>query len=91
MEPDSLFVDGRVTADNRGTGPAKKFVEWSPDKKILTTRLIMTDSIDGVAQDFLTANTYKLSDDGKTLIIEEFHKSKLNGEETIKNVYKKRI
>jgi hypothetical protein len=51
----------------------------------------MTDSIDGIAQDFLTANTYKLSDDGKTLIIEEFHKSKLNGEQTIKNVYKKKI
>ena len=51
----------------------------------------MTDSIDGVAQDFLTANTYKLSDDEKTLVIEEFHKSKLNGEKTIKKVYRKKI
>jgi hypothetical protein len=53
--------------------------------------LIMTDSVDGVAQDFLTAFTYKLTDEGKTLIIEEFHKSKLNGEKTIKKVYKKKI
>jgi hypothetical protein len=91
MQPDSFFIDGRVTTDNSGTGPAKKFVKWSQDKKILTTSSIMTDSIDGVAQDFLTANTYKLSDDEKTLVIEEFHKSKLNGEKTIKKVYKRKI
>ena len=48
----------------------------------------MTDSIDGVPQEFLTSNTYKLSDDRKTLVIEEFHKSKLNGEQKIKKVYK---
>jgi hypothetical protein len=50
----------------------------------------MTDSVDGVAQDFLTAN-YKLSDDHNTLVIEEFHKSILNGEKTIKKMYKKKI
>jgi hypothetical protein len=50
----------------------------------------MTDSIDGVAQDFLTEYTNKLSDDGKTLTIEEFYKSKLNGERTIKEVSKKK-
>ena len=91
IEPDSFFLDGRVTTDNGGTGPAKKFVKWSPDKKILTTSYVMTDKIDGVAQDFTTANSYKLSDDGKTLTIEELHKSKLNGENKIKKVYKKVI
>jgi hypothetical protein len=87
----TFFIDGKVTTNNGGTGPAKEFVKWSPDKKILTTNSVMTDSIDGVAQDFLTANTYKLSEDGKTLFIEEFHKSKLNGEKTIKKVYKKKL
>lgn len=91
MKPDSFFVDGRVTTDNSGTGPAKKFVKWSQDKKSLTTSMIMTDSVDGIAQDFLTADTYKLSDDRKMLVIEEFYKSKLNGEKTIKKVYKKKI
>jgi hypothetical protein len=90
MQPDSFFVDGRVITDNSGTGPAKKFVKWSQDNKTLTTNMIMTDSIDGVAQDFLVANTYKLSDGGKTLIIKEFHKSKLNGEQTVKKVYSKK-
>jgi hypothetical protein len=87
----TFFIDGKVTTNNGGTGPAKEFVKWTPDKKILTTNSVMTDSIDGVAQDFLTANTYKLSDDEKTLVIEEFHKSKLNGEKTIKKVYRKKI
>ncbi len=89
IPPDSFFLDGRVTTDNGGTGPAKKFVKWSADKKILTTSYVMTDKIDGVAQDFTTANSYNLSDDGKTLTIEESHKSKLNGENKIKKVYKK--
>jgi hypothetical protein len=90
MKPYSYFVDGRVTTDNSGTGPAKKFAKWSDDNKILTASTIMTDSIDGVAQEFLTANSYKLSDDGKTLTVEEFHKSVLNGEKTVKKVYKKK-
>ena len=88
--PDSFLLDGRVTTDNGGTGPAKKFVVWSEDKKILTTNSIMTDSVDGVKQDFLTAKSYKLSDDLKTLFLDEFYKSKLNGEKTIKKAYKKK-
>jgi hypothetical protein len=88
MKPDTYFVDGRETTDNSGTGPARKFAKWSQDKKVLTTSLVMTDSIDGVAQEFLTSYTYKLSDDRKSLVIEEFHKSKLNGEQKIKKVYK---
>jgi hypothetical protein len=35
MEPDSYFVDGSVTTNNSGTGPAKEFIKWSQDKKIL--------------------------------------------------------
>ena len=91
MQPDSYFLDGKVTTDNSGSGPAKKSAKWSQDKKNLTTSLIMTDSIDGVAMEFLTANTFKLSDGGKTLIIEELNKSGLNGAKTIKKVYKKKI
>jgi hypothetical protein len=89
--PVIFLVNGKVTADNSGSDPARKFVKWSQDKKILTTNFLMTATIDGVAQDFLTADTYKLSDDGKTLVIEELNKSKLNGEKTIKKVYKKKI
>lgn len=90
MPADTFFIDGKVTTDNGGTGPAKKYAKWTPDKKILTTNYVMTDSIDGVSQEFLTATTYKLSDDGKTLVVEVFHKSKLNGENIIKKVYKQK-
>ena len=88
--PDSYLANGNVTSDNSGSDPAKKYIKWSQDKKILTTNSIMTASIDGVAQDFITVATYKLSEDGKTLIIEELHKSKLNGERTIKKTYRKK-
>jgi hypothetical protein len=90
LRPDSLLANGTVTQDNSGSDPAKKFVKWSQDKKILTINYIMTATIDGVAQDFLTAITYKLSVDGKTLFVNELNKSKLNGEKTIKKIYKKK-
>jgi hypothetical protein len=90
MNPRSYLLDGKVVANNSGSGPAREFCAWSEDKKILTITSIMTDAVDGIAQDFTTAFTYVLSADLKTLTVEELHKSKLNGEKTIKNVYRKR-
>ena len=90
MPSDTFMLDGRTTTDNRGTGPAKKFVKWSADKKILTTNLVMTDVVDGVKQDFLTAFSYSISNDRNTLFIDEFYKSKLNGEQRVKKVYRKK-
>jgi hypothetical protein len=90
LRPDSYLTNGLETPDESGIDPAKKFVKWSPDKKILTTNYVMTATIDGVAQDFLTSKTYKLGEDGKTLVVDEFKKSKLNGEKTIKKVYLKK-
>jgi hypothetical protein len=86
---DTFFIDGKVKNEKFGEVPIKKTVNWSQDKKTLTTSSVMTDKIDGVAQDFLTANTYKLSADGKVLTVIELNKSKLNGEEKVKKVYKK--
>jgi hypothetical protein len=79
-----------VTQDNSGSDPAKKFITWSQDRKVLTTNYIMTASIDGVSQDFLTTKTYKISEDGEILAVVEFNKSKLNGEKTVKKAYKKK-
>jgi hypothetical protein len=90
LSPDKYLTNEKTTQDNSGTDPAKKFVKWSPDKKVLTTNYIMTATIDGVAQDFIATKTYKISDDGKTLVVVEFRKSKLNGEKTVKKVYKKK-
>ena len=90
LRPDSYLTNGIVVPDKSGIDPAKKFVEWSPDKKMLTTNYVMTATIDGAAQDFLTAKTYKLGEDGKTLVVDELKRSKLNGEKTIKKVYVKK-
>jgi hypothetical protein len=90
MPPDTYPLNGKVMPDNSGSDPAKKFVKWSPDKKFLTANYIMTATVDGKAQDFITADTYKLSDDGKTLVIEDMHKSSIGGEKTFKKAYKKK-
>jgi len=90
LRPSSFLASGEISADDSGIDPAKKYVTWSKDNTILTTHYIMTASIDGVAQDFLTATTYKLSEDSKTLVTEELKKSDLNGEKTIRKVYKKK-
>jgi hypothetical protein len=90
LTPDKFPANGKEVQDNSGTDPARKFIKWSPDKKVLTTSYIMTAKIDGVAQDFITTMTYKISEDGKTLLVSEFNKSKLNGEKTVKKVYKRK-
>lgn len=89
MPADSYLANGNVSADNSGTDPAKKFIKWSQDKKILTASIVMTASVDGVVQDFITENTYRLSDNGKTLIVEELSKSN-DGQRTVKKIYKKK-
>jgi hypothetical protein len=89
MKPDTFLLDGRVTTDNGDTSPAKKFVKWSRDKKILTSSSIIIDAIGEVSQVFLIALSYRLSEDRKTLFIDEFYKSKLN-EEKRKKQYKKK-
>jgi hypothetical protein len=90
FRPESFPADGTVISDHSGTDPAKKFIKWSQDGKILTTQYIMTATIDAVAQDFLTVSTYQLMEDGKTLFVEELRKSKLNGEKKTKKMYKKK-
>jgi hypothetical protein len=87
--PHKFLIDGTVEPDNTGTDPAKKFLTWSQDKKTVTASYVMTATIDGVAQDFLTAWTYTLTDGGKTLVVEEVRRSILNGERIIKKIYKK--
>jgi hypothetical protein len=90
MTPFTYPLDGTVTKDNSGSDPAIKFSEWSKDNKILTTNYLMTAVFDGAPMDFLTAWTYSLSEDGKTLTLEELHKSNLNGEKKVKKVYNKK-
>ena len=90
LSPDKFLTNEKVTQDNSGSDPAKKFIKWSQDRKVLTTNYIMTATIDGVAQEFVTTMTYKISEDGKTLVVVEFNKSKLNGEKTVKKTYKKK-
>jgi hypothetical protein len=89
--PDLYLLNGKVTADNSGSDPAKKFVKWSPDKKNLITNFIMTAVVDGASMDFVIMDTYKLSSDGKTLTIEDLHRSKIGGEKTVKKVYNKKV
>lgn len=89
MKPDSFLI-GKVKNEKYHSTPIKKTTSWSKDRKTLTTTSIMTDTVDGVAQDFITATAYSQSPDGKTLTVSETRKSKLNGEKTEKSIYRKK-
>lgn len=89
MKPDSFLI-GKVKNEKYFSTPIRKTTAWSDDMRTLTTTAVMTDKVDGVAMDFITSTDYSQSADGKTLNISETHKSKLNGEKTVKSVYRKK-
>jgi hypothetical protein len=59
-------------------------------KNSLTLTYIDTRVTNGVSQDFLTAETYKLTDGGQTLIIETYSKNPVKGETKAQKLYHKK-
>ena len=87
---DSYKLDGKEHVRKYNVGTNKNSVKWSKDKKILTITNIDTQTLDGVTQEFLVTDSYKLSDDGKTLTIERYRKNPITGEIKAKKVYLKK-
>jgi hypothetical protein len=67
-----------------------KSVIWSQDHKSLTLSYKSTYIEEGVSKEFIINETYKLSDDGKTLMIEKYSKDAVRGEIKTKNIYHKK-
>jgi hypothetical protein len=87
---DEVFnLDGKEQIKKDGANSRRKSAQWSQDKKILTLTYKETYTEEGVSKELLNAESYKLSDDGKTLTIETYSKNQVTGETRTKGVYRK--
>jgi hypothetical protein len=87
---ESYKLDGKEQIKKDGTTTRKKSAQWSQDKKSLTLTYAETYIERGVAKELLVAESYKLSDDGKTLTIDTFSKNQVTGETKTNSVYSKK-
>jgi hypothetical protein len=88
---DELFrLDGKEQIKKDGANSRKKSAKWSQDKKVLTLTYRETYTEEGISKELLVAESYKLSDDGKTLTIETYSKNQVTGETKTKSVYQKK-
>jgi hypothetical protein len=88
---DEIFnLDGKeqVKKDNSGTN--KKSTKWSQDAKVLTLTYLVIYKEDGVTKEIVISESYKLSEDRKTLTIETYSKNLVAGETNTKSVYHKK-
>jgi hypothetical protein len=87
---ESFKLDGKEQIKKDGTTMRKKSSQWSQDKKILTLTYAEIYVDKGVTKELLVAESYKLSDDGKTLTIDTFSKNQVTGETKTNSVYSKK-
>lgn len=83
-------LDGKEQITKHEVGTNKNSAKWSQDKKVLTITNLDTQELKGVLQDFLVADTYQLSEDGKILTIERYRKNPVTGETKAWKVYGKK-
>jgi hypothetical protein len=87
--PVEYNLDGIETSENFSMGIIKKCAKWAEDKKSITITYIDARPKNGVSEEFLIAETLKLSDDGQTLTIETYSKNPVQGEKTTLSKYHK--
>jgi hypothetical protein len=87
---ESFNLDGKEQIKKDRANSRKKSAKWSQDKKILTLTYMETYVEEKVSKELLIAESYKLSDDGKTLTIETFSKNQVTGETKTKSIYHKK-
>jgi hypothetical protein len=83
-------LDGKEKVEKHEVGTSRQSAKWSQDKNVLTIRNLDTQKLKGVPQDFLTEDSYSLSNNGKTLTIEQHSKNPVTGEKTTRRVYNKK-
>ena len=80
----SYTLDGKVTNHKKEYGIEKNLAQWSPDKKILNTRSVVTYG----SQDVGYTETYSLSTNGRVLTIQKT--DIIPGSKPLKQVFNKR-
>lgn len=84
---DSYKIDGKEQITKSSVGTSKKSAKWSPDKKLLIVTNIDTQTVKGVLQEFIVSDTYNLSADKKTIMLERYRKNYVTGETKSKKIY----
>ncbi|QQS52165.1 MAG: hypothetical protein IPM71_05375 [Bacteroidota bacterium] len=89
-EPEVYNLDGKETSEKFSLGIIKKTAKWTDDFQSITLTYIDERIKDGVSEQFLNAETLKVSDDGQTLTIKTYSKNPVQGETTSLSIYHKR-
>ena len=84
------LFDGKEKVQKNDYRTDKTSLQWSTDNKVLTISTITTAQTKNGPDDFLVADSYKLSDDGRTLINEVYSQNKQLGKRTTVMVYNKK-
>lgn len=87
---DEQFALDKEKIEKHGKDEVKKFTRWSADKKSLTLTYQNKYYQEGVAKEMVIAETYTLSDNGKTLVINRSFKNPVTGEMKTVSTFKKR-
>ncbi|MFN8257554.1 MAG: hypothetical protein U0W24_17800 [Bacteroidales bacterium] len=87
---DNYTLDGKEQILKTDFGTSKKLAKWSADKKTLIITNTEIQKLNDQMQEFLVQDTYSLSDDKKTLVIERYMKNPVTGETKSKKVYRKK-
>jgi hypothetical protein len=88
---DEIFnLDGKEQVKKDNSGTLKKSAKWSQDTNVLTLIILLTYTEEGVSKETQISESYKLSDEGKTLTIESYSKDQVTGETKKKAVYHKK-
>jgi hypothetical protein len=88
---DEIFnLDGKEQIRKDNSSTIKKSTKWSQETKTLSLINSETYIEDGVSMELKITESYKLSDDGKTLTIETYSKNQITGETKTKGVYHKK-
>jgi hypothetical protein len=78
-------IDGTVTENTVfGDMKRKSTLTWSADKKAATIVSVMVFDMNGESREMKTTETWKLADDGKTLLIESVRPAGPDGGEPMK-------
>lgn len=87
---DIYKFDGKEQITKSSVGTSKKSAKWSPDKQLLTITNTDTQTVKEVLHEFVIIDTYSLSADKKTLILERYRKNYVTGETKVKKVYNRK-
>ncbi|MBS1976327.1 MAG: hypothetical protein JST46_03090 [Bacteroidetes bacterium] len=85
-----VFKIGKTEVEKHSDQSSTKTTSWSKDMRSITLNYLTSYKEKGGPKESLIAETYTLSDNGKTLTIELYSKNDVTGETRVKDVFRKK-